>query len=50
MANEVVEVKARHTAVRSKVVGGAALVMLMHPKVSTPPLSPLVGQIWIGGL
>jgi hypothetical protein len=39
-ANEV-EVKARCMAVHSDVVGGAALVMPMHPKVSAPPLSPL---------
>jgi hypothetical protein len=39
-ANEV-EVKARCMAVHSDVVGSAALVMPMHPKVSAPPLSPL---------
>jgi hypothetical protein len=35
------EVKARYVADRSEVVGGATLVMLMHPKASPPPLSPL---------
>jgi hypothetical protein len=36
-----VEVKARCAAVNSDVVGGAALVVLMHLKVSVSPLSPL---------